>query len=128
MAFTIDRIDHFVLTVADVEATCAFYEKVLGMTRETFADNRTALSFGSQKINLHRAEKPYDPHAGNPVPGAGDFCLITETPIPEVKAHLEGCGVDVFLGPTPKTGAMGPITSVYFKDPDGNLVEISTYD
>lgn len=126
--FTIDRVDHFVLTVADIDATCDFYETALGMTRETFAGGRTALSFGRQKINLHPAAEPYDPHADNPVPGAADFCLITETPVTEVKAHLEKLGIDVIIGPTPKTGATGPITSVYFRDPSGNLVEVSNYD
>lgn len=125
----IDRIDHIVLTVKDIDATCAFYEKTLGMTRETFAGGRTALSFGRQKINLHPAAEPYDPHAGNPVSGGADFCMITETPIETVQAHLEACGVEImFGGPTPKTGATGPITSVYFRDPDENLVEVSNYD
>ncbi|MDD9875921.1 MAG: VOC family protein [Magnetovibrio sp.] len=124
----IDRLDHMVLTVADIDATCEFYGRVLGMERVTFAGGRTALSFGRQKINLHPAGNEYDPCAQNPKAGSGDLCLITETPIAEVEAHLAASGVEVILGPTPKTGATGPITSVYFRDPDGNLVEVSNYD
>lgn len=125
---TIDRVDHFVLTVKDVDATCAFYGKVLGMEKVVFAGGRVALSFGRQKINLHHAGNEYVPHAKTPAPGAGDFCLIAETPIAKVIEHLKSCGVAIEIGPTPKTGAMGPITSVYFRDPDGNLVEVSNYD
>lgn len=124
----IDRIDHFVLTVKDPDTTCAFYEEVLGMETVTFGkENRKALSFGEQKINLHPAGREYVPRARNPVPGAGDFCLITRTPLEQVAEHLKACGVAIEEGPVPKTGAMGSLMSVYFRDPDDNLVEVSNY-
>jgi catechol 2,3-dioxygenase-like lactoylglutathione lyase family enzyme len=126
----IASIDHFVLTVADIAVTTAFYEKTLGMGIERFrpADRsaeRVALKFGTQKINLHQAGTEFKPHARKPVAGSGDFCLITETPIDEVKAHLIACGVTVELGPVPRTGATGRLSSIYFRDPDGNLVEVA---
>ena len=124
----IDRLDHFVITVQDVDATIAFYEAVMGMKAVTFAGGRRALSFGKSKINLHDAAKPYVPHAKQPLPGTADVCFITMTPIAEVISHLEKCGVAIEQGPVPKTGAMGPITSVYFRDPDYNLIEVSNYD
>ncbi len=125
---TIDRLDHMVLTVADIDATCAFYGRVLGMEKVVFGGVHTALAFGRQKINLHPAGNEYVPHAAHPAPGSGDLCLITETPIAQVIAHLEACGVAIEEGPVPKTGATGPITSVYFRDPDGNLIEVANYD
>lgn len=121
----IDRIDHFVLTVRDPEATCAFYSRVLGMHPVTFAGGRKALAFGNQKINLHQAGREFEPKAERPVPGSADFCLITSVPLAEVMAHLESCGVAIIEGPVAKTGAMGPLRSVYFRDPDSNLVEVS---
>ncbi len=124
----IDRIDHMVLTVADRDATCDFYGRVLGMEKVEFAGGRVALGFGKQKINLHPAQNPYTPRAKNAVTGAGDLCLITETPLQDVVAHLESEGVEIIEGPVAKTGAMGPITSVYFRDPDENLIEVSNYD
>ncbi len=123
----IDRIDHIVLTVASVDATIAFYERVLGMEGFTFAGGRKGLRFGSQKINLHPAANPYPERAKQPTAGSGDFCLITETPLNDVIAHLKSHNVDIDLGPVEKSGATGPILSVYFYDPDGNLVEISNY-
>lgn len=123
----IDRIDHFVLTVRDIEATCDFYERALGMQREVFGEGRTALKFGRQKINLHPAGREYEPKALNPAAGGGDFCLITRTPMAGVVAHLERAGVEIELSPSARTGATGPINSVYFRDPDGNLVEVSNY-
>lgn len=123
----IDRIDHIVLTVASVEATIDFYERVLGMTGITFAGGRRALTFGSQKINLHPSPSPYPEIAKSPTAGSGDFCLITETPIDDVITHLQAHDVEVEVGPVPKSGAMGPLNSVYFRDPDGNLVEVSNY-
>ncbi|HYD65675.1 VOC family protein [Azospirillum sp.] len=124
----IDRLDHFVLTVRDLDATVDFYTRVLGMELVTFgAQGRKALSFGSQKINLHVAGKEFEPKARSPVPGSADVCFITATPIAEVQAHLAAHGVAVEEGPVPRTGAVGPITSVYIRDPDGNLVEISNY-
>ena len=124
----IDRLDHFVLTVRDLDATVDFYTRVLGMELVTFgAQGRKALSFGSQKINLHVAGKEFEPKARTPVPGSADVCFITATPIAEVQAHLAAHGVAVEEGPVPRTGAVGPITSVYIRDPDGNLIEISNY-
>lgn len=124
----IDRLDHFVLTVRDLDATVEFYTRVLGMELVTFgAQGRKALGFGSQKINLHVAGKEFEPKARMPVPGSADVCFITATPLDEVQAHLAAHGVAVEEGPVPRTGAVGPITSVYIRDPDGNLVEISNY-
>jgi catechol 2,3-dioxygenase-like lactoylglutathione lyase family enzyme len=124
----IKNIDHFVLTVASIEETCAFYEKILGMKIEVFGEGRKALMFGNQKINLHEVGKEFEPKADRPTSGAGDFCLITETPITEVMQHLNNCGVEIEDGPVARTGAKGAITSVYFRDPDANLIEVSTYD
>jgi catechol 2,3-dioxygenase-like lactoylglutathione lyase family enzyme len=124
----IDRIDHIVLTVRSVDATCAFYSRVLGMDAITFAGGRKALAFGAQKINLHEAGREFEPKAHRPTPGSADFCLIAAVPLAEVIAHLAACGVAIIEGPVAKTGARGPITSVYFRDPDDNLVEVSTYD
>jgi catechol 2,3-dioxygenase-like lactoylglutathione lyase family enzyme len=123
----IDRFDHLVLTVRDVEATCAFYEKVLGMQPVTFAGGRRALTFGRQKINLHQAGKEYQPHAHRPVAGSGDLCLISAVPLATVIAHLKASGVEILDGPVERTGALGPMQSVYFRDPDLNLIEISEY-
>lgn len=124
----IDRLDHLVLTVRDVEASCAFYSQVLGMEIVTFSGGRKALSFGSQKINLHPAGAPFEPHALVPTPGSADLCFISDEPISNVIAHLGGAGVAIIEGPIGRTGALGPITSVYFRDPDGNLIEVSTYN
>jgi len=114
-----------VLTVADIDATCDFYTRILGMEKIVFAGGRVALGFGKQKINLHPAGNEYDPRAKNPVPGSGDFCLITEIPLADVIAHLDASGVVIIEGPVDKTGATGPLKSVYFRDPDDNLVEVS---
>ena len=124
----IDCIDHIVLTVRDIDATCAFYSRVLGMRVTTFAAERKALLFGGQKINLHQAGREFEPKAVAPTPGSADFCLIATVPLPQVIAHLESCGVAIIEGPVAKTGAQGPILSVYFRDPDSNLVEVSTYE
>lgn len=123
----IDRIDHFVLTVASIERTIAFYTRALGMTAVTFGPGRRALAFGANKINLHEAGKEFEPKARTPVAGSGDFCLITRAPLADVKSHLEREGVRIEIGPVPRTGATGPIQSIYFRDPDGNLVEVSNY-
>jgi catechol 2,3-dioxygenase-like lactoylglutathione lyase family enzyme len=123
----IDRIDHFVLTVRDLDATCDFYARVLGMEVVTFAGGRRGLSFGNQKINLHQAGHEFEPKADRPGPGTADFCLITRVPLEAVLSHLAACGVQVIEGPVAKTGATGPIRSVYFRDPDLNLVEVSNY-
>lgn len=121
----IDRLDHLVLTVRDINATCAFYENVLGMQVGNFAEGRKALMFGTQKINLHEHGKEFDPKAYRPTPGSADFCFITSTSIAEILHHLHDCGIDVIEGPVIRTGAQGPIQSVYFRDPDGNLLEVS---
>ena len=123
----IDRIDHVVMTVASVDATCAFYERVLGLRSVTFADNRRALAFGRQKINLHQAGREFEPKAHLAAAGTLDICLITTTPLADVVAHLALCNVTIIEGPVQKTGATGPLRSVYFRDPDGNLIEVSNY-
>ena len=127
MSFIIDRIDHLVLTVRDIESTCAFYTRALGMTVVSFGEGRKALAFGRQKFNLHQAGREFEPKADRPTSGSADLCLITTTPIADVKRHLDSCGVAIELGPVPRTGATGPITSLYIRDPDRNLVEISNY-
>ena len=121
----IDHLDHLVLTVASIEATCDFYARALGMQVETFGQGRTALRFGDQKINLHQAGREFEPKALKPAPGTIDLCLITESPLADVMESLKGHGVAIIDGPVDKTGAMGPIKSVYFRDPDGNLIEIA---
>ena len=123
----VDRIDHVVMTVTDLDATCDFYTRVLGMRVVTFAGGRKALAFGRQKINLHEAGREFEPKADRPTPGSVDLCLITTAPLDEVQAHLASCNVPIVEGPVDKTGAMGPIRSVYFRDPDRNLIEVSTY-
>jgi catechol 2,3-dioxygenase-like lactoylglutathione lyase family enzyme len=130
MRFTIDRIDHIVLNVKDVEITAAWYQRVLGMEREDFGpNNRTALKFGGQKINVRPAD--HDPASWptglNQDAGAGDLCFITAVPPDEVIGHLHDCGVQVLQGPVERRGALGPMQSVYCRDPDGNLIEISSY-
>jgi len=124
---SIDHVDHFVLTVADIEATVAFYRSVLGMTDVVFGAGRRALAFGTQKINLHAAGREHAPRASRPTPGSADFCLITRTPLGEAMAHVRDCGVAIEEGPVTRTGATGTITSFYFRDPDANLVEVSNY-
>jgi catechol 2,3-dioxygenase-like lactoylglutathione lyase family enzyme len=117
-------LDHFVLTVADLELTVAFYE-LLGMRRESFGDGRIALRFGGQKINLHRAGEEFAPHARHPVPGSADVCLLVDDHIEAVARDLRNAGLAIELGPVDRTGAEGPLRSIYVRDPDGNLVELS---
>ena len=123
----IDRIDHVVLTAFDVDRTIDFYTRVMGMEAITFAGGRRGLAFGRQKINLHQAGREFEPKALKPMPGSLDLCFITETPLEEVVARLKANGVVVADGPVQKTGALGPMMSVYFRDPDGNLIEVSNY-
>jgi catechol 2,3-dioxygenase-like lactoylglutathione lyase family enzyme len=123
----INALDHLVLTVKDIEATCAFYAKALGMNVVTFGEGRKALAFGTQKINLHQQGKEFDPKAHRPTPGSGDICLITSVDLPEVLAHLKACDVELIDGPVRRTGAVGTLLSVYFRDPDLNLIEVSNY-
>jgi catechol 2,3-dioxygenase-like lactoylglutathione lyase family enzyme len=120
-------IDHFVLTVRSVEETCRFYERVLGLECVCEPGKPTALKFGDQKINVHEIGHAFEPKAAQPTPGAGDFCLITVFPIDEVQRRLKNCGVRIECGPVERTGAQGAMTSIYFRDPDGNLVEVSRY-
>jgi catechol 2,3-dioxygenase-like lactoylglutathione lyase family enzyme len=130
MRFTVDRIDHIVLNVRDVEIAAAWYQRVLGMEREDFGpEHRTALKFGGQKINIRPANRdPASwPTGVNQEPGSGDLCFITAVPPEEVVVHLHDCGVQIARGPVERSGALGPIRSVYCRDPDGNLVEIASY-
>jgi catechol 2,3-dioxygenase-like lactoylglutathione lyase family enzyme len=124
----ISHIDHFVLTVRSLDATCRFYERALGFMRVDTPGKPTALTFGRQKINLHEVGRTFEPKAAAPTAGSGDFCLITERDMGDVRAHLEASGVAIELGPVKRTGAQGTMTSLYFRDPDGNLVEVSQYD
>ena len=121
------RIDHLVLTVRDIAATCGFYSRVLGMQVVTFGGNRKALRFGRQKINLHERGKEFEPKALRPTPGSGDLCFITEVPLPQVVDHIRSCGIQIIEGPVRRTGAVGPMESIYIRDPDGNLIEVSNY-
>jgi catechol 2,3-dioxygenase-like lactoylglutathione lyase family enzyme len=121
----IDALDHLVLTVADIEVTCEFYEQALGFEVILFGQGRKALSFGSQKINLHQKGSEFEPKADKPTPGSGDLCFLTGQPIAELKDHLVSAAVTVIEGPIDRTGATGPILSIYFRDPDGNLIEVA---
>ena len=121
---SVDGLDHLVLVVRDVDATCAFYRRVLGMEVETFGRGRTALRFGRQKINLESA--PGLPAAG-PRPGPGHLCFVTDAPLADWTTHLASCGVQLTEGPVKRSGAEGPIDSIYLRDPDDNSIEIATY-
>ena len=123
----IDRLGHLVLTVSDIEATCTFYTEVLGMREVSFGENRKALAFGSQKINLHQAGREFEPKAGKPTPGSADLCFVTSTPLPQVIERLRSRGIEIIEGPVQRAGALGPITSIYIRDPDLNLIEIAVY-
>lgn len=123
----LSRLDHLVLTVVDIERTCAFYEKILGIEVVAFAGGRKALVFGEQKINLHEQGKEIDPKAEHPTPGSADLCFISQMHLSDVIGHLRSCGVEILDGPVLRTGACGPIESVYFRDPDMNLIEVANY-
>ncbi len=123
----IDRIDHLVLTVSDISTTIRFYEEVLGFSAVTFKQNRKALIFGAQKINLHQQEMEFEPKASRPTPGSADLCFITSTPINDVVYEILQAGIPIVEGPVERTGATGEIMSIYIRDPDGNLIEISQY-
>ena len=123
----IKNIDHFGITVADLETTLAFYEQVLGVTRVITPNRPAALEFGSQKINVHQADHTFDPKAQLPTPGSADFCLIADRPLAEIRQHIERQGVAIEAGPIERNGALGPMVSIYFRDPDCNLVEVSEY-
>jgi len=121
----IEVLDHLVLTVADIGRTRDFYERVLGMEPVVFGEGRHALAFGAQKINLHEAGQEFEPKASVPTPGSADLCFLTNASVAEVVEHLEANSVEIIEGPVRRTGATGPIMSVYFRDPDGNLLEVS---
>jgi catechol 2,3-dioxygenase-like lactoylglutathione lyase family enzyme len=123
----IDALDHFVLTVRNIDVTCDFYHKALGMEVVSFGSGRRALRFGSQKINLHQHGQEFEPKADRPTPGSGDICLITSVGLAEVMQHLSACGIALLEGPVKRTGAVGTLLSVYFRDPDLNLIEVSNY-
>ena len=124
----IDKLDHFVLTVNNIEATCKFYTKVLGMEVVTFGNGRIALKFGNQKLNLHEVGKEFEPKALKPTPGSADLCFISSEVLCDVIKHLHACQVDIIEGPVRRTGAMGTIISVYIRDPDQNLIEVANYE
>jgi catechol 2,3-dioxygenase-like lactoylglutathione lyase family enzyme len=123
----IDSLDHLVLTVKDIGATCEFYAKVLGMEVITFGENRKALSFGSQKINLQQLGRESTLKADKPTPGSADVCFITSVSLSDVIAHLNSCGVKLIGGPVERNGARGLMMSLYFRDPDMNLIEVANY-
>jgi catechol 2,3-dioxygenase-like lactoylglutathione lyase family enzyme len=126
-----DRVDHIVLTVADIEATTRFYERALGLKRDTFrgpdGQRRHALAFGRQKINLQDRDTVTPTKASRPTFGSGDFCLIAAVPLDDVVAHLRAEEIAIEAGPVPRRGALGALRSIYFRDPDGNLVEVAEY-
>ncbi len=123
----VDRIDHFVLTVHDINATCDFYSRILGMEVVTFNNERKALQFGQQKLNLHQVGQEFELKALSPTPGSADFCLITDIPLKQVINHIKSSGWEIGDVPLKRTGALGWIESIYLRDPDGNLIEISNY-
>lgn len=122
----ISHLDHLVLTVSNIEQTVNFYTSVLGMKKEVFGNNRVALVFGQQKINLHQAGHEFEPKSNYPVPGSADLCFINRTPLEEAMEEVRNNGIDIIEGPVKRTGATGPIQSFYIRDPDLNLVEIAT--
>ena len=126
--FSLNAIDHFVLTVQDIEKSVGFYRDILGCPIITFGDNRFAVQIGSSKINLHQADSPIAPHASVPTCGSADFCLLTNSGVEEIKNFLQSKNIEIELGPVSRTGAAGPITSFYIRDPDGNLIEIATLE
>ena len=123
----ISHIDHLVLTVTDIEATVSFYQRILGMEKQTFAHNRVALIFGNQKINLHQAGNGFEPKANAPSPGSADLCFVIQSPLSVAMQHVRDCGIEILEGPVARTGATGPMMSFYFRDPDLNLIELCHY-
>jgi catechol 2,3-dioxygenase-like lactoylglutathione lyase family enzyme len=127
MSLAIERIDHIVMTVNDIAQTVQFYCDVLGMREIRYGDNRSALAFGQQKINLHPKDSDIAPRAAKPTAGAIDICLVSELPIDRVVAALQRHDIAIETGPVERQGALGSMQSVYFRDPDGNLIEVSHY-
>ena len=123
----ITHIDHLVLTVEDINKTTRFYESVLGMEKEMFGESRVALKFGNQKINVHQKGKEFEPKAKTPTPGSADLCFITDTEISQTIEHIKSKGIEIIDGPVERTGAEGSILSIYFRDPDCNLIEVAYY-
>lgn len=121
------NLDHIVLTVRDIANTVEFYESVLGMSQEIYDDGRIALKFGNQKINLHEYGREIEPKASQPIPGSEDLCFITDTKIEVAMESVKSKGIYILEGPVKRTGATGSIISFYFRDPDGNLIEIANY-
>jgi catechol 2,3-dioxygenase-like lactoylglutathione lyase family enzyme len=121
------KIDHLVMTVGNIEETCGFYEKILGMRVVTLRDGRKELHFGDQKIKIYGTEKRRDPEPLNPAPGSLDICLVTSIALCRVVEHLDSFGIEIIRGPLRRMGSMGPIESIYFRDPDGNLIEMANY-
>ncbi len=123
----VDRLDHLVLTVRSIQATSDFYSRILGLDTVTFGNGRKALRFGQQKINLHEIGTEFEPAALHPTPGSADLCFVIVTPLEQAIAHIQSCGIEIIAGPVERTGAIGPIHSIYLRDPDGNLIELSNY-
>ncbi len=121
------HLDHLVLTVANIEVTLNFYQRVLGMEKQTFANDRVALKFGNQKINLHQVDNGPEPKANTPSPGSADLCFVTQSPLSDAMQHVRDCGIEILEGAVTRTGAMGPMMSFYFRDPDLNLIELCHY-
>ena len=126
MSAAVASLDHLVLTGADIARTCDFYTRALGMTVVRFGAGRVALQFGRQKINLHQADRTFDPKAAVPTPGSADLCFLLAGSLEDAAAHLAALGIAIEEGPVERTGATGPILSIYLRDPDGNLVELAT--
>ena len=128
MQFTVDRLDHLVINCRDVEISAAWYQRVLGMARVEFGpDRRLALAFGQQKLNLRPTSAPGWETGAVDAPGSLDLCFIASTPLQNAAEHLRACGISITEGPVSRIGALGPMTSIYCRDPDGNLVEIASY-
>jgi len=121
----VKSLDHLVLTVRDLQAAIDFYTRALGMQEVSFGGGRKALAFGAQKINLHLAGHEFEPKARQPTPGSADLCFLTDTPVAQYAARLAELGIEVIEGPVARTGAVGPLLSIYVRDPDMNLVEIA---
>lgn len=123
----ITHIDHLVLTVRSIDKSCEFYERALGFVRETMPSGRTALRFGKCKLNLHQVDHTFDPKAKAPTAGSADFCLITDGTLEQAIGKIRSAGFEIESGPVPRTGALGAMDSVYLRDPDANLIEVSRY-